>query len=685
MTGKSALVALCALLALAPCALAAGAGDATERFTRGLDAYFSGEPYRAIVLVREAMHRPGGEGLREAGLYVLGMSFARIHLYEKSEDALNSLLARFPQSRFAPVAMRELARIFFQLREFGAVVNLEATRRERIPDGRLLPEFWYLLGQSRYMLGEYGEARTPLVRVPPGSPFYPFARYTLAQVEFSQDAPEAALRTLPSVIGAGNAPPLLRDKARRMQGMILYQEKRFQESLSAYRGIPPSSPIFGVSRVDIALAAEAAGNAEAARDAFQEAMTEAGDDLIRTESKVAIGRFLNRQRRSAAARTLFEEAVRELKERSRKLRQNIDDPTLASRTFEELVAFGRQGSASTRAQRLNEDYELLRGNLMGNFGIRYERPPPEPAEKLTPSTYLFPLLQRHFHDPATIETFVGLTIEIGDLEEQFGLLEADLRRQAGAWSDAEKPPRDLTPPPEAEAAIQQCVWLLFAHFDLVSRFYDSLAVDERVDAKTSLQAKRQALATITDGLRLVLFGNRALPGPESVRGMMEIARRKIESGEIPGMRAQKVRKGFLDEWRMDRDSIGYVLENLDLKQRQMMSALSGVPLRSRNLNLPVLSTMTEWLVALRRLTDKYRYIELEPKDRPWYLAGRNAEIVSMLSSTARGLGTLRNHSRIVIRDVARELVTKEELRHSLVTAQAEEGIADALYEERSGR
>jgi hypothetical protein len=49
------------------------------------------------------------------------------------------------------------------------------------------------------------------------------------------------------------------------------------------------------------------------------------------------------------------------------------------------------------------------------------------------------------------------------------------------------------------------------------------------------------------------------------------------------------------------------------------------------------------------------------------------------------LRSLNDRAIVVVRDTARELISKEQYRHSLVTAQAEEGIADALYTERSSR
>ena len=677
----TALVLLAAIVAWAP---GARGESPVSKFTRGLDAYFGEQPYRAIVLVRESMTRPDAGPLREPSLYVLGQCFAQIHLYEKSEDSFNALLLEFPTGRFAPRAMREMARIFFGLREYGAVVNLERAQRGRVPENAIPAEFWYLLGQSQYMLGRHAEARAPLLKVRPGTPYHPFALYTLAQVEFTQDDPEAALRQLSSVVASAEAPSLLRDRAHRMRGMILYQQRRYRESVAAYESIREESPLYGVTRVDIALSAEADGDSETAREAFRAAMDGATDDLIRTEAKVAVGRFLNRQNKGGAARSLFQQAVQELAAREARLRENVDSASRFRETFRELVAFGRQGGGAPRRERLAEDYEMLRTNLLGSLGVAYERPPAPVPETIKPETYLFPLLQQHYHRPATIETFVGLSIEIDDLRKQLQLLEKDLRAQAGTW-DRTPPLREGEVPEAATQAIGQMVWLLFAHFDLFSRFYDALAVDEKVDEPTSLREKKQALASTTWGLRLILFGERELPSAESLLQMMEGARQKIESGNIPGMRAEKVQRGFLQELRTDRDSLTYVLEHLSLKERQMASALSGVPLRSRNLNLPVLSTMTDWLTALQQLVSKYRYIELERADRPWVLAGRSTDVVSVLTGIDSDLGALEQRAVEVVRNVARELVAKEQYRHSLVTAQAEEGIADALYQERSTR
>jgi hypothetical protein len=166
---------------------------------------------------------------------------------------------------------------------------------------------------------------------------------------------------------------------------------------------------------------------------------------------------------------------------------------------------------------------------------------------------------------------------------------------------------------------------------------------------------------------------------------MEAAREKIQSGTLPGMLAQQVRQGFLQEWKADLDSLTYVFDNLDLKERQMRSALNGVPLRARNVNLPVLSTMTEWLSAMQQLLWKYRYIDVERAKRPWFLAGMNESVAGILGGIRGDLDVLQARSQQVLREVARDLIGKEQVRHALIVAQAEEGIADALFQERQQR
>jgi hypothetical protein len=194
-----------------------------------------------------------------------------------------------------------------------------------------------------------------------------------------------------------------------------------------------------------------------------------------------------------------------------------------------------------------------------------------------------------------------------------------------------------------------------------------------------------ALGQTIEGLRTLLFGQPQAPDKQDLLQTMAYARERIADGSIPGMLAQKVRDGFLQEWKADQDSLSYVVDNLDLKERQMNSALVGVPLRARNVNLPVLSTMAEWLTALQQLLWKYRYIEVERDQRPWYLAGKNEAVASILTRASRDLDVLQSQSQQVLRDVARDLVNKEQVRHSLIVAQAEEGIADAMFQERSGR
>ncbi|MGH7805290.1 MAG: tetratricopeptide repeat protein, partial [Candidatus Binatia bacterium] len=118
--------------AVAVCFLFVGSAFAqpkTATFEKGLDAYFGEQPARAVTLLGDTMARADSRQYREPTLYVLGKSFAQLHLYEKAEDQLRAVLAEFPRGRFAPLAIRELARIFFDLREYGALINVEQTYR----------------------------------------------------------------------------------------------------------------------------------------------------------------------------------------------------------------------------------------------------------------------------------------------------------------------------------------------------------------------------------------------------------------------------------------------------------------------------------------------------------------------------------------------------------------------------
>jgi tetratricopeptide (TPR) repeat protein len=664
--------------------LAAAAAQApTAAFSKALDAYFSEQPYRTIVLVHESMARPDTAALREASLYLLGQSFASIHLYEKAEDSLSALLSQFPNGRFAPIALRELGRIFFNLHEYAAVVNLEQTFRGQISSGAIPPEFYYLVGQSNYLLGRKQQAREPLLRVPAGTPFYPFALYTLAQVEFSVGRPDAALGALSTVTSTPGTPELLRDRAVRVTGMILYQQKRYGDSMQAYRSISQSSSLYGQSRVDLALAADAAGDSDAARQAFADAMDHADDDLIRTEARVAVGRFLNKREKPAAARTLFEQAMADLRTREGKLQQSVASDQEFSQTFAELVTFARQTGGAPRRERLAEDLQLMRG-VLASVGANYEHANIPGFEKFAPKSYLFPMMQRHFHNPAIVETFVELAVECEDLKKQVATLETEIRGQADVWN-ANPPIKSGAVPENVKNSIPETVWLLFGNYDLGTRFYDALALNEKVDQATVIREKQKKLGETIEGIRLILFGQPRVPPKQDLIYTMESAREKIQSGTIPGMMAQKVREGFLQEWKSDLDSVTYVVDNLDLKERQMNSALMGVPLRARNVNLPVLSTMTEWLSALQQLVWKYRYIEIERDQRPWFLSGKNADVASILARMRADLDVLEARSQQVLRDVAQTLISREQMRHSLIVAQAEEGIADALFQERSQR
>ncbi len=653
-------------------------------FVKGLDAYFNDQPYRAIVLFRDSMAQPSTGALREATLYALGQSFAAIHLYEKAEDSLGALLLEFPRGRYAPVAIRELARIFFNLHEYSAVVNLEQSYRGTLPEGAIPVEFWYLLGQSNYMIGRKSEARGPLLKVGPGTPFYPFARFTLGQAEFGLGRADAALSALSEVASHSASPALLRERAMRVAGMILYQQKRFRESVKVYEGIGESSALYGASRVDMALAAEAGGDLDAAREAFIDAMNRSADDFIRTEARVAVGKFLNRKQKAAAAKTLFEQALTDLKTREAKLRESVEVDDEFRQTFAELVTFARQSGGNPRLERMGEDLQMLKVTLASTLGVPYDRGPLPAYHKLSPKTYLFPLLQQRFHNPQIIETFVELAVEIEDLKKQIADLEKEIRGQRPIW-DAATPLRATQVPENVRSSLQQMVWLLFGNFDLLTRFYDALALNEKVEVRAAAGQKQRALGSTVEALRLILFGGREIPSKTALLEMMVAARDKIASGKIKGMLAQQVRDGFLQEWQSDKDSFTFVVDNLELKHRQMLSALEGVPLRSRNVNLPVLSTMTEWLTALQQLDSKYRYIEFERDERPWHLVGRNTEVTAVLARAGEELDQLNERTILVLRKVALELVNKEQFKHSFVVAQAEEGIADALFQERATR
>ena len=657
----------------------AAAQPQTATFEKGLDAYFGEQPARAVTLLGDTMARADSRQFREPTLYVLGKSFAQLHLYEKAEDQLRAVLAEFPRGRFAPLAIRELARIFFDLREYGALINVEQTYRNTLPGQAYPPEFWYLVGQSNYLLGRKNEAREPLFRVAQGTDWFPYARFTLAQVEFAAGRPDRALGYLNEVTGDRGAPSLLRERALRVAGMILYEQKRYADSVKAYQGIEESSVLFGATRLDLALAAEAIGDTETVGEALSDAVESASDDFVRAEAQVAFGRLFNRARQGSKARTLFEKAMVDLREREGRLRGDVGSESQFRATFDELVTFARQNRAAVRRARLNEDLQVMR-----DAGVASGRANLESAEKVSPKTYLFGFLHRHFHNPALIEVFVELTVEIEDFRKEIETMANALRAQSAALQSSPPIPASRVPA-ELNDRLKSLVFLCLADFDLTSRFYDALAVSEQMEASSAIQEKQRALARTTESLRVILLGNRELPSRQAMLTSLDRASKLISSGELRGLTSTKVREGFLQELRSDHDSISYVLDNLQLKERQMTGALRGVGLRARNLNLPVLTTMTEWLTALQQLETKYKYIELDRDKRPWHLAGHGGDLDAMLARSSQNLDAMRSRAVVVLRETARQLVDKEQARHSLVVAQAEEGIADALFEERAGR
>jgi hypothetical protein len=60
-------------------------------------------------------------------------------------------------------------------------------------------------------------------------------------------------------------------------------------------------------------------------------------------------------------------------------------------------------------------------------------------------------------------------------------------------------------------------------------------------------------------------------------------------------------------------------------------------------------------------------------------------VASILARMRGDLDVLEARSQQVLREVAQSLINKEQLRHSLIVAQAEEGIADAMFQERAQR
>ena len=667
------------LLSLAIVRVAAAAPSQSSNFERGLDAYFAEQPARAATFLGDSMARSDSRTLREPTLYVLGKCFAQLHLYEKGEDQLRAVLAEFPQGRFAPLALRELARIFFDLREYGALINVEQTYRGTLPASAYPAEFWYLVGQSNYLLGRKNEARDPLFRVAPGTDWYPYARFTLAQVEFASGRPDRALGYLQEVTNASEAPGLLRERALRVAGMILYEQKRYTDSVKAYQGIADSSVLFGATRLDLALAAEAIGDTETVGEALSDAVESSSDDLVRAEAQVAFGRLFNRARQGSKARTLFEKALVDLREREGRLKSDVGSDSQFRAAFDELVTFARQNRAVLRRQRLNEDLEIMR-----QAGVAAGRASLAGVEKVSPKTYLFGFLHRHFHNPALIEVFVELTVEIEDFRREIESMSAALREYNAAFTVSPAIPASRVPE-ELNDRLRSLQFLVLADFDLTSRFYDALAVSEQMDANAAIREKQNALARTTESLRVLLLGSRELPSRQALLNSLDRAAKLISAGELKGLASTKIREGFLQEVRSDHDSISYVLDNLQLKERQMTGALRGVGLRARNLNLPVLTTMTEWLHALQQLETKYKYIEIDRDKRPWHLAGHSGDLEAMLSRSAQNLDGLRSRALIVLRETARQLVDKEQARHSLIVAQAEEGIADALFDERAGR
>lgn len=670
-------------LALVLVRTGAAATDPAENVSRGLDAYFGEQPSRAVTLLGDAMARPETRALREPILYVLGKSFAALHLYEKSEDSLRRILFEFPQGRFAPLAIRELARIFFELREYGAVINLEQSYRGTLAAGAYPPEFWYLVGQSNYLLGRKAEAREPLFRIALGNDWYPYARFTLAQVEFSQGRPDRALTALAEVTSDSSAPPLLRERATRIAGMILYEQRRYADAIQAYRGIDESSTLFAASRLDLALAAEAVGDTATIGEALSDAIQSSTNDFVRAEAQVAFGRLFNRASDTSKARTLFDKAKSDLRERETKLRGAVVSDAEFRAAFDELVSFARQNRSILRRQRLNEDLQILR-EALGAAGFAYRHEDLPTVEKVAPKTYLFDFLHEHFHDPALIEVFVELTVEIEDFRREVEAMAETLGDSASLFTAT--PATNATDvPAELADRLKSLQWLILADFDLTSRFYDALAVSEQLDSATAIREKQDALARTTQSLRILLLGSPELPSRQALMASLERASKMISAGELKGLASTKIRQGFLQELRSDHDSIGYVLENLQLKERQMAGALRGVGLRARNLNLPVLTTMSEWLAALQQLETKYRYIELERDDRPWHLAGRGGDLQAVLARSTQGLDTMRARAVAVLRETSRRLIEKEQTKHSLILAQAEEGIADSLFDERAGR
>lgn len=205
----------------------------------GIEAYFSGEFDRAVVHLKHATSGAPEAAERasrpdEPAAYFLGRSFQELGLRGL---ALHYLGRAEGAAEWRLPALREIARLYLQVAEYPAVLEVFARLRPGDRDG----EIFYLAGIAAAAQGKWVEAADILGRVGSRDPYHGLALYTRARARAAAGDFTAALGDLDGVARIGAAAPQgLRDQARILRGKILYLEERPSEARTAFAAVEGS-------------------------------------------------------------------------------------------------------------------------------------------------------------------------------------------------------------------------------------------------------------------------------------------------------------------------------------------------------------------------------------------------------------------------------------------------------------
>ncbi|MCA9770867.1 MAG: tetratricopeptide repeat protein, partial [Myxococcales bacterium] len=222
---------------------------------QAVEAYRAGNFYLAYVLLSDALAaEPPIEGLRPDGWFYLGETCLEVGMPEAALPNFWKVIdaGRGTRNPFYDWALLEVARVNHRWKEYGAVASLF----ERYGVTAESPqEYVYLLGTALLSLKSYQSGADLLDTLAFAGPYYPFGQFEIAQLHYAQGDTEAALDRLENAIrapGPTGGALLLRERARLVKGLVLYDAKRYEEAIDAFYDLGPRSPEFWNGRLGIA-------------------------------------------------------------------------------------------------------------------------------------------------------------------------------------------------------------------------------------------------------------------------------------------------------------------------------------------------------------------------------------------------------------------------------------------------